>query len=146
MLLESLLIKEKAIYQLYAVMLPGSLGQSSSQRVKKTVKTCAAHRWVQISTCFREQWISSSQSQRSKGPSRLSLATEAKANICHGMREQQSKRHGWLAYVRKYYWHGGMYWNCTEIQYILPSRWYLSWEVYGYSIKTLPSLILHVLQ
>ncbi len=27
----------------------------------------------------------SSQSQRPKGPSRLSLATEAKANFCHGM-------------------------------------------------------------
>ncbi len=96
----------------------------------KTVKICAVHRWVHISTCSREQWISSSQSQRSKGPSRLSLATEAKANVCHGMGVQQSKRHGWLAYVRKYYWHGGIYWNCTEIQYILPSRWYLPWEVH----------------
>ncbi len=42
MQLESLLLKEKA--QFYAVMLPDSLGQSSSQRVKKTVKMCAVHR------------------------------------------------------------------------------------------------------
>ncbi len=31
--------------------------------------------------------------------------------------------------VRRYYWHGGIYWDCTE--YILPSRWCLSWEVHG---------------
>ncbi len=96
-------------------MLPGSLGQSSSQIVKKTVEMCAVLRWVHISTCFQEKWISSSQSQRPKGPSRLSLATEAKANVCHGMGVQQSKQHGWLAYVRRYYWHGGIYWDCTEI-------------------------------
>ncbi len=96
-------------------MLPGSLGQSSSQIVKKTVEICAVLRWVHISTCFREKWISSSQFQRPKGPFRLSLATEAKANVCHCMGVQQSKRHGWLAYVRRYYWHGGIYRDCTEI-------------------------------
>ncbi len=64
-------------------MLPGSLGQSSSQIVKKTVKMCAVLRWVHISTCFRKKWISSSQSRRPKRPSKLSSATEAKANVCH---------------------------------------------------------------
>ncbi len=38
---------------------------------------------------------------------------------------QQSKQHGWLAYVRRYYWHGGIYWRWC----ILASRWCLSWEV-----------------
>ncbi len=59
--------------------------------------------------------FSSSQSQRPKGPSRLSSATEAKANVCHGMGVQQSTQHGWLKYMQRYYWHGGMYWVCTEI-------------------------------
>ncbi len=75
---------------------------------------CAVLRWVHISTCFWEEWISCSQSQRPKGSSRLSLATEAKANVCHGMEVQQSKQHGWLEYVRRYHWHGGIYWDCTE--------------------------------
>ncbi len=69
-------------------------------------------RWVHISTSIWEKWISSSQSQRPKGPSRLSLATEAKAKICHGMGVKQSKWLGWLKYVRRYYWNGG--WDCTE--------------------------------
>ncbi len=34
---------------------PGSLGQSSSQIVKKTVKMCAVLRWVRISICFWEK-------------------------------------------------------------------------------------------
>ncbi len=72
---------------------------------------CAVLRWVHISTCFWEEWISCSQSQRPKGPSRLSLAT--KANVS-GMEVQQSKQHGWLEYVRRYHWHGGIYWDCTE--------------------------------
>ncbi len=42
------------------------------------------------------------------------IATEAKANVCHGMVVQQSKQHGWLAYVWRYYWYGGIYWDCTE--------------------------------
>ncbi len=46
-----------------------------------------------------EKWMSSFQSQRPKGPSRLSSAKDAKAHICHGMGVQQSKQHGWLAYV-----------------------------------------------
>ncbi len=96
-------------------MLLGSLGQSSSQIIKNTVKMCAVLRGVHISTCFREKWISSSQSQRPKGPSRLSSAAEAKANVCHGMGVQQSKQHGRLAYVWRYYWHGGIYWDCPEI-------------------------------
>ncbi len=115
MQLESLLLEEKAIHTFYAAMLLGPLGQSSSQIVKKTVKMCALLRWVHISTCFQEKRILSFQSQRPKGPSRLSLATEAKANVCHGMGVQQSKPHGWLAYVRRYYWHGGIYWDCTEM-------------------------------
>ncbi len=69
----------------------------------------------ETTTCFREKWIqSSSQSLRPKGPSRLSLATEAKANVCHGMGVQQSKRHGWLGCVWRYHWHEGIYWDCTE--------------------------------
>ncbi len=85
-----------------------------SDSQKDNVKMCAVLRWVHISTCLREKWISSFQSQRPKGPSRLSLATEAKANVCHGMGVQQSKQHGWLAYVQRYYWHGGIDWDCTE--------------------------------
>ncbi len=69
-----------------------SLDQSSSQIIKKTVERCAV------------LLILSSQSQRPKGQSRLSLATEAKANVCHGMEVQQSKQHGWLGYVRRYHW------------------------------------------
>ncbi len=95
-------------------MLWGSLGQSSSQIVKKTVKMCAVVRWVHISTCFWVKKVLSSQSQRPKRPSRLSSATDAKANVCHGMGVHQCKRHGWLGYVRRYHWHGGMYWDCTE--------------------------------
>ncbi len=67
-----------------------------------------------ISTCFCEKWMASSQSHRPKVPSRLSSVTEAKANVCHGMGVQQCKRHGWLEYVRRYHWHGGIYWDCTE--------------------------------
>ncbi len=92
-------------------MLPGSLGQSSSQKVKM----CAVLRWVHITTCFREKWISSCQSQRPNGPSRLSSATEAKANVCHGMGVHQSKWHGWLEYAWRCHWHGCIYWDCTEI-------------------------------
>ncbi len=44
MQLEYLLLEEKAIHQFYAAMLPGSLGQSSSQIVKNTVETCAVLR------------------------------------------------------------------------------------------------------
>ncbi len=76
---------------------------------------CTVHRWVHISNCFCEKCISSYQSQRPKGPSRLSLAAEAKANVCHGMGVQQSKQHGWLAYVWMHYRHGGIYWDCTKI-------------------------------
>ncbi len=46
---------------------------------------CAVVRWVHISTCFWEKWMSSSQSQRPKGPYRFSSATDAKASFCHGM-------------------------------------------------------------
>ncbi len=77
--LESLLCKEKAICQFYAVMPQGSLGQSSSQIIKKTVEMCAGVRWVHISACSWEKQTSNSQSQRLKGPTRLSPATDAKA-------------------------------------------------------------------
>jgi len=59
----NLLLEEKAIQQFYAAMLPGSLDQSSSQKVKNTVEMCAVLRWVHISTCFWEKWVSSSQSK-----------------------------------------------------------------------------------
>ncbi len=70
---------------------------------------CAVVWWVHISTCFWEKWMSSSQSQRPKGPSRLSSATDAKASICHGMVVQQSQ----LAYVRN--WH--MTGICAKVPY-----------------------------
>ncbi len=95
-------------------MLRGSLGQSSSQIVKKTVEMCSVLRWVHMSTCFWEKWMVSSQSHRPKGPSTLSSATEAKSNVCHGMGVQQSKQHRWLGYVWRYYWDGGIYWDCKE--------------------------------
>ncbi len=117
-----------------------SLGRSSSQMLKKTVKMCAVLRWVHISTCFWEKWISSSQSQSPKGPSRLSLPTEAKANVCHGMGVQQSKQHGW--HMCEGTINMEAYTGIVQ-RHILPSRW---WEVHGYYIKTMPSLILHVLQ
>ncbi len=78
----------------------------------------------------------SSQSQRPKGPSRLSLATEAKANFCHGMGCSRANDMG--------------DWNMCEgtidmeayigivQRYILPC---LSWEAHGYYIKTMPALI-----
>ncbi len=68
----------------------------------------------------------------------------SKANVCHGMGVQQSKRTG--------------DWDVCEgtidmeayigivQRHILPSRWCLSWDVHGYCIKTMPDLILHVLQ
>ncbi len=105
--LESLLLKEKAIHQFYAAVLPGSLCQSSSQIVKKTVKIC-----VYISTRFWEKWISSSQSQRDL---QTIISDRSKGRRLSWYGVQQSKRHGWLAYVRRYYWHGGIYWDCTEI-------------------------------
>ncbi len=131
MQLEYPCLKEKAKHQFYAAMLLGSLGQSSSQIVKKTVKICPVLRWVHISTCFCEKWMVSSQSQRPKGPSILSSVTKAKANVCHGMVVQQSKQHGWLPYVQRYYWHGGIYWDFTEtytaikMMYFMGSPWLL---------------------
>ncbi len=70
---------------------------------------CAVVRWVHISTCFWEKWMSSSQSQRPKGPSRLSSATDAKASVCRGKVVQQSQQHG--------DWHmceSTIYRDCTE--------------------------------
>ncbi len=42
MQLESLLLEEKVIHQFYAAMLQSSLGQSSSQIVKKSENVCCA--------------------------------------------------------------------------------------------------------
>ena len=43
---------------------------------------------------FGKKWTLSSQSQRRKGPTRLSPATSAKANICPGIEVQRCKRYG----------------------------------------------------
>ncbi len=69
---------------------------------------CAVHRWV--STCFWEIWISCSQSQRPKRPSRISSVTDAKANICHGIWVHDGMR---VLHVWRYHLHGGIYWGCT---------------------------------
>ncbi len=44
----------------------------------------------------------------------FSSATDAKAHVCHGMGVQQSKQHGWLAYVIRCHWHGGIYWYIVQ--------------------------------
>ncbi len=93
-------------------MLPGSLGQSSSHIVKNTVVRCAVLRRVHISTWKNGFRVLSPKDQM--GPSRRSSVTEAKGNICHGIWVHQCKWHGWLAYVWRYHWHGGIYWSCTE--------------------------------
>ncbi len=40
------------------------------------------------------------------------ISDKSKCLSCMGV--QQSKQHGWLKYVRRYHWHGGIYWDCTE--------------------------------
>ncbi len=53
----------------------------------------------QHSTFFWEKMDIEFSVPKTKGTIQISLATEAKANVCHGMRVQQSKQHGLLAYV-----------------------------------------------
>jgi len=65
----------------------------------------AVVRNVHVSACFGEKQTLSSQSQRRKGPSRLSSETDAKANFCNGT--HQCKPQGWLTYSWRYLWRGG---------------------------------------
>ncbi len=71
-------------------------------RLSKRQWKCVLYSDESTFQLFLGKWILSSQSPRQKGPFRLSLATEAKANVCHGMGVLQSKQHGWLAYMRRY--------------------------------------------
>ncbi len=132
-------------YKFYAVITPDSQDQSSSQIVKKKQWKCVL---CSNESTFQlvswEKWMSSFQSQRPKGPSRLFISERCKSTRLSwygGAAEQTAWVTGICVKVP---------WTWRHIlgfyRDILPSRWCLSWEVHGYQIKTMPALILHVLQ
>lgn len=87
-------------------------------------RRCAVVRWVHISACFGEDWVSSSLCQWWKRPSRLS-ANGAKADSSDGMWGHLSPRHGWggCVCVWRYHWcrplacclsRSASYWKCKS--------------------------------
>ncbi len=106
----------------------GSLGQSSSQIVKKTV--CCAQMSTHFNLFLGKRTLSS-QSQRPKGPSRLSQRHILKqtsvmvwgCSSANGMGDCNMCEEGTI----------DMEANIIIVhRHILPSRWCISWEVHGY--------------
>jgi len=88
--LESLLRKEKAVHQFYAA---SSGPELVSDGLEDSGNVCCGQMSPCFSLFFGRKW-ESSQSQRRKGPTRLTPATGAKANICPGVEEHHCKRYG----------------------------------------------------
>ena len=114
MQLEIVLCKEEGIYEFCAEMPPSSLGLKSSDMDWKTVETCSLVRRVHISACFWEKQTLDSMCQRRKRPSRLLPRKSAKTSLCDGIGVHQCLRHGWSAYMWRYHWCRGLWWNFGE--------------------------------
>ncbi len=165
MQLESLLLEEKAIHTFYAAMLQSSLGQSSSQIVKKSENVCCAQMSPHFNL-FPGKTDLEFSVPKTKGTILTFISNRSKSKRLSWYGGAAEKHHG--------EWHMSegtidmeAYIGIVQ-RNILPSRWCLSWKLHviisrqcQFSVSTtawfrrdrvnvldwiMPALILHVLQ
>ncbi len=141
MQLESLLLEEKVIHQLYAAMLQSSLGQSSSQIVKKSENVCCAQMSPHFNL-FPGKTDLEFSVPKTKGTILTFISNRSKSKRLSWYGGAAEKHHGWVAYEWRYHWHGGIYWDCTEKYTAIKMMSFM--ETPCYYIKTMPVLCLYI--